>query len=226
MRLAIVSAMNDEIKFLLDKFEKYHTEVYCNFTFYIVNYHNHELIISKSGCGKTAAGLLMGVLSSHYKVDYVINTGICGGRRGFSNVGDLIVMDNCVYGDFSVCEITDNAYGQISGYPQYFKSDRFLLSKAKDAKIGDFLTQDRFMTSYEETEGLITKYFKHLNICGFDMESAAFAQASYHLNIPFIAIRTTSDVVGTTSTDEYNEQSVDLCKLSCDYLYKYLCELI
>lgn len=225
-KIAIVSAMNEEIEFLIQKFDNVQTEVINHFTFYKANYNGNEIILSKSGIGKTAAGMLIATLNNNFLVDYVINTGICGGRLGKSKLGDVIVMDKCVYGDFDISSISSCKYGQISGLPECFISDYMLKSLATNAIIGDFLTSDKFANNYEETEGLINKYFSDYNICGFDMESAAFAHGCYILNLPFIAIRATSDVVGVTSSDEYNSQEVDLCKVSCEYLYKFLMRLV
>lgn len=224
-KIAIVSAMNEEIEFLIQKFDNVHTEEINHFVFYKANYKGNEIILSKSGIGKTAAGMLIATLNNNFSVDYVINTGICGGRLGKSKLGDVIVMDKCVYGDFDISPISSCKYGQVSGLPECFTSSDFLKSIATNAIIGDFLTTDKFANNYDETENLINKYFKNYNICGFDMESAAFAHGCYVLDLPFVAIRATSDVVGVTTSDEYNSQEVDLCKVSCEYLYNYLDKL-
>lgn len=220
--IGIVSAMDEEISFLLQKFNNVKEKEINNFKFYITSFGNLNFVISKSGIGKTAAGMLLATLNNNFKVDAVINTGICGGRLNKSKLGDIIVMDKCLYGDFDISPITDNCYGQVSGMPRYFESDYRLKSIASNAIIGDLLTSDAFVTDYDDTETLIENYFYDYNICGYDMESAAFAHACYFFKIPFIAIRATSDVVGVTSTEEYNENEVDLCKVSSEYLFNYL----
>ena len=229
-RIGIVSAMDDEIKFLISKLDFYEEEVINNFTFYksvlSLNDKKVELVISKSGIGKTAAGMLLATLNNNFKVDAVINTGICGGRLNHSNLGDVIVMDKCFYGDFSIAEISACAFGQIPGMPLAYESPEWLKKYAHGAIIGDLLTTDRFVTSFEGTEALVKEYFSSYNVCGYDMESAAFAHACQFFNIPFIAIRATSDVVGVSSSDDYNENEVDLCKVSSEYLYGYLLRIV
>ena len=224
--IGIVSAMDDEITFLLEKLDNIVSEKINNFKFYKAKLENVDLVIAKSGIGKTAAGMLLATLNNNYKVDYIINTGICGGRYKKSHLGDVIVMDRCMYGDFDISQISNCKYGQVSGMPEAFGSDEFLKKLGEGAIIGDLLTTDKFVTSYEQTEQLINDHFSEYNICGYDMESAAFAHACEFFKIPFIAIRATSDVVGISSTDDYNNNEVDLCKVSSEYLFNYLQRLV
>lgn len=223
--ICIVSAMDSEIDYLLQVFNNYEVKEVNKFKVYEVKLENINLIISKSGIGKLMAGMLISSLNQVYKIDYVINTGICGARYKHSKLGDMIAMDKCCYGDFDISPITNNSFGQASSCPRLFESDRNLLSLAKDCLIGDIITKDLFVTSFEETEYTVNTHFSDLNVLGYDMESAAFSHACYFYGIPFIAIRCCSDVVGVTSTDEYNENEVDICKKSSIYLLNYIKEV-
>lgn len=56
---------------------------------------------------------------------------------------------------------------------------------------------------------LNNNYFNDLNIKCFDMESTAFAQACNFYNVPFLAIRSISDVIGSSfQSEDYKNNEV------------------
>lgn len=223
MKLLIVGAMDSEIDFLKSNLKNIKEEEHSNFIFYLGNIDEKEIIVVKSGIGRIMAGLLIGVAKSFYHFDKVINIGVAGGTKG-TTLGDIILGKNYVYGDV---DLTSGGfgydYGQMAGCPRVFSSNIQINNFLEPYISGDMCTCDSFTTSIDLVNNLNENYFSDLNIKCFDMESTAFAQACYYYNIPFIAIRSISDVIGSTFQKEDYQNNE---KISADKVNKFVIKLI
>ncbi len=210
MKLLVVGAMDSEIEFIKSQLANLKEEEHCGFKFYLGNILNKEIILVKSGIGRVMSGVLIGVSKNNYKFDAVINIGVAGGTKG-TNLGDIIVGKNYVYGDVDLSSGGFGYdFGQMAGCPKVFTTGIEIPNLNKNNYlIGDICTCDSFTTSENFVNELNEKYFKDLNIKCFDMESTAFAQACYFYNIPFLAIRSISDVIGSSfQSEDYEKNEV------------------
>ena len=224
MKLLIVGAMDSEIEFLKSNLENLKEEEYCDFKFYFGKINNKDIILVKSGIGRVMAGLLIGVAKTKYEFDAVINLGVAGGTKGTS-LGDIIVGRQYVYGDVDLSSGGFGyVYGQMAGCPRVFTSNiNVPILNGIDYILGDMCTCDSFTTSELLVNELNHKHFSDLNIKCFDMESAAFAQACYFYKVPFLAIRSISDVIGSTfQSEDYQKNEI----LSANKVNKFVIELI
>ena len=224
MKLLIVGAMDSEIEFLKANLKNISEEEYCNFEFYFGNIDNKEVILVKSGIGRVMAGLLIGVAKSKYQFDAVINLGVAGGAKG-TNLGDIIVGENYVYGDVDLSSGGFGyEFGQMAGCPRVFKSNISLSNlQGDDFIFGDMCTCDSFTTSEIFVDELNKKHFSDLNIKCFDMESTAFAQACSFYKVPFLAIRSISDVIGSSfQVEDYQKNEI----ISANKVNKFVIRLI
>ena len=222
MKLLIVGAMDSEIDFIKNKLENLKEEVHNNFVFYLGNIKNKEIILVKSGIGRVMSAVLITTAINNYSFDFVINVGVAGGIKG-TNVGDIIVGQKYVYGDVNVTP-AGYEFGQMARFPRFFTSN-INLSREFDADyiLGDICTCDSFTTSEKFVNELNEKYFNDLNIKCFDMESTAFAQTCYYFNIPFIAIRSISDVIGNTNqSEQYEDNEILSANKVNEFLYKLI----
>lgn len=218
MRLLIVGAMDSEIEFLKLNLNNIQEEEHSGFKFYLGTINNKDIILVKSGIGRVMAGLLIGVACSNYKFDQVINVGVAGGAKG-TNLGDIIVGENYIYGDVDLRSGGFGYdFGQMAGCPRVFASKVDLNNLKEDNSFiyGDMCTCDSFTTSEQFVKEIKENYFKDLNIKCFDMESTAFAQACNVYQIPFLAIRSISDVIGSTfqSEDYQNNEKTSANKVN------------
>ena len=224
MKLLVVGAMDSEIDFLKSILANIKEENHNKFTFYLGNIEDKEIILVKSGIGRVMAGLLIGVAKSLYSFDAVINVGVAGGVKG-TNLGDIIVGQNYVYGDVDLSSGGFGYdFGQMAGCPKVFNSNVDLNDlKLEDYIYADMCTCDSFTTSEEVVNNLIENYYKEINIKCFDMESCAFAQACYFYKTPFVAIRSISDVIGSSfQAEDYQNNEI----LSANKVNKFVYELI
>lgn len=210
MKYLIVGAMDVEIQFLKSQMNEILEENKCGFVFYKGKIEDNDVILVKSGIGKTSAGMLIGVAKSNFEFDCVINVGVAGGISPLKT-GDIVVCDKYIYGDVDVTAFGDKyKYGQMAGCPRYYETEIDYSKIIQEGiKIADICTSDSFTTSIEHVRKLINCYFSDLNILCFDMESTAFAQACYYIGVPFMAIRSISDIIGKDGQADEYENNVD-----------------
>lgn len=228
MKIAIIGAMNEEIKFLVSKLEKTNKKQINNFTFFEGYYNKLELVITQSGVGKVAAGMLLTALNGNYSdINLIINVGVAGGVKNKTHVGDVIINEKAFYGDVDLRNAGDYVFGQMSKCPKFFQADEEVVNKIhkylkNKCLVGSILTTDRFIIDEEDTNKLIETYFNDCNIMCLDMESAAFAQACYFLNKKFISIRAISDVIGENHNHEFDDNLEYACLKSNMFLLELL----
>lgn len=232
MKIAIIGAMDIEINFLVSKLLNKKEARLGNFTFYQGNIFDHDVIIVKSGIGKVMSGILIATLMNNFSnIDKIINVGVAGGLKPLQ-IADVVIGESYLFGDVDLSSIDDVPYGKMANFPLLIPSDKELLDLAPTAHRGIICTNDKFVADVEVAEEIISKFTKDYNILCFDMESAAYAQSCYFFNMPFLAIRAISDVIGSPEDDFYtnvekaciasNEFILDFLK----NLSKYLLNLI
>lgn len=210
MKILIVGAMDSEIEYLKSILQDIKEEEQCNFKFYLGSIADKEIILVKSGIGRVMAGLLIGIAYNNYQFDCIINIGVAGGVKG-TNLGDIIVGENYVYGDVDLRSGGFGYdFGQMAGCPRVYKTNVNLSKLTGDDFIyGDMCTCDSFTTSEPFVNELNNNYFNDLNIKCFDMESTAFAQACNFYKVPFLAIRSISDVIGSSfQSEDYQKNEI------------------
>ncbi len=223
MRLLIVGAMDSEIEFIKSNIKKIEKKNISGFDFYLGNISNKEIILVKSGIGRVMAGLLIGVATTNFQFDAVINLGVAGGTQG-TKLGDIIIGRNYVYGDVDLSSGGFGyEFGQMAGCPKYFKSGVYMEDNEYSGYyLGDMCTCDSFTTS-ADLVSKIQNTFKDLDIKCFDMESTAFAQACNFYNKPFLAIRSISDVIGSSfQSEDYKNNEV----ISANKVNQFVIKLI
>ncbi len=226
MNIAIVGAMKEEVEFLINKLRKYKKKKIGQFMFYIGKLYKHKIILVESGIGKTMAGLLSGILFSRFKnISCLINVGCAGGVKPLQ-VSDIVVSQNVIYGDV---DLTSGGfgytYGQMAQCPKDFPSNERIINAMNglDYHLGTICSCDSFTTSIEKTTLLQKTYFPNYKILCYDMESCSFAHAAYQYNIPFVAIRAISDVIGQDNQDnQYQNNYVSASTKSNEFLLEVL----
>lgn len=165
----------------------------------------HEVYLVKCGIGKVASAAATAILIQILNVDSVINTGSAGGFDPSLTVGDVVIADKLLHHDVNVQHF-GYELGQVPQMPLYYESDTKLIERAKKAindnlsiqvKVGLICSGDSFIGS-DEAAAEIKQNFKE--IAAVEMEGAAIAQVCYLMKVPFVVIRSLSDIAGTTST--------------------------
>ena len=185
--IGIIGAMSEEvmaIKALMDNIEIKNIN---NLEFIIGTIDNKDVVLAKSGIGKTLSAMTTTVLVSNYPIKQVINVGSAGGLSPSLEVLDVVVSNRVAQADF---DLTAFGYGR------------------------DFLEKRlSFISKVEQRDALLSNFKSAL--CA-DMEAGSIAMVLDHFKIPFIVIRSISDVVGSGKDNalEFSEYLIHASKNS------------
>src|SRR5690625_4332163 len=209
MKIGIIGAMDEEIEYI-QKIMKNKIKInIANVSYIEGEIENKDVVLLKSGIGKVNAAMATTILMERFEPSYVINTGSAGGFSSDLEVGDIVIANEVVHHDVDVTAF-DYTYGQVPNMPSTYKADESLIKKAKTAldtlhirnKIGLLGTADSFMSDDATISSVKNKF---PTMIAAEMEGAAIAQVCYQYEIPFIIIRSISDIAGKESPISFNK---------------------
>jgi adenosylhomocysteine nucleosidase len=186
-----------------------------------------KVVFVVSGVGKVNAAMTCTILLKHFNPSRVLFTGVAGGISQDIGIGDIIIADSVVQHDFGTLK-NDGAieyWGaknpiDQSINPVFFRADSLLLKTAKllsssikldpivihhsqrypTIKNGIIATGDQFISSFQKKSELR----KTLNAQAVEMEGGAVAQVCYQQKVPFLIIRSISDLAGNDAKVNFN----------------------
>lgn len=147
------------------------------------------------GVGKVFAAMHTEKYITSFQPDLVINVGVAGGITQTTN--DWLLVSETLFHDV---DVTTFGYqkGQYPKASARFKSDIYRFNQLKKAfaktpaSPGRVATGDYFMTETSRLDQTI-------EVAAVDMELAAIAMVCEAHDIPWVAVKTISDTVGTPS---------------------------
>lgn len=209
MKAGIIGAMEPEVAKLKSQITQSKITKHGGFTFYEGLLNGSEVVIVQSGIGKVAASVATVLLIQLFSPDYIVNTGSAGGFEKSLKVGDIVISAEVRYHDV---DVTSFGYeiGQVPGNPAAYIPNKNLVEaaqvavKALDADINAITAQittgDTFMTA----EADILKARKNFpDMAAVEMEGAAIAHTCHLLQVPFVIIRSLSDIAGKESPSSF-----------------------
>lgn len=210
MKIAIIGAMEQEVALLRSNIEGKTREVIAGCEFTSGNMDGAEVVLLRSGIGKVNAAMSTAILLERFKPDFVINTGSAGGFDPSLEVGDAVISTEVRHHDVDVTAF-GYEYGQVPELPPAFIADEKLVAIAEaaageieDIQIvkGMIATGDSFMDDPERVEFIRTKF---TGLQAVEMEAAAIAQVAHQFNVPFVIIRSLSDIAGKESNVSFDQ---------------------
>ncbi|OZM56070.1 5'-methylthioadenosine/S-adenosylhomocysteine nucleosidase [Lottiidibacillus patelloidae] len=219
MKIAVIGAMEEEIKLMREQLDITNERQLAKITFYEGSYADHEVILCKSGVGKVNAAITTQLLIDHYNVEAIIFTGVAGALSPNLNIGDIVISTSSMYHD-----IDASALGFAKGtipmfdHPSDFRADEKLIAIAADAASelneltvskGRILSGDQFIAD----GALVKQYEQQFAGACIEMEGAAVAHAAYLNDVPFVIIRSISD----KANGEANVNFVEFTKLASEH---------
>jgi adenosylhomocysteine nucleosidase len=180
-------------------------------------FHVHEAVlcgipvaIIKCGVGKVFAAMITQHVIDAYSPAAIISTGVAGGLSKSLSIGDVVVSRDCVHHDLDT-----RALGFPRGHIPYtdlrfFAADENLArlalaadleSRSHKAVPGRIVTGDQFIHGDRAaTHAYLTE---ELEGDAVDMESAAIAQVCRVNGVPFVSVRTLSDMADGSADVDY-----------------------
>ncbi|MFD2165290.1 5'-methylthioadenosine/S-adenosylhomocysteine nucleosidase [Thalassotalea euphylliae] len=222
MKAGIIGAMEPEVAILKAALENPTTTKHGGFEFHQGLLNGSEVVIVQSGIGKVAAALATVLLIDKFSPDYVVNTGSAGGFDQSLSVGDIVISSELRYNDVNVTAF-GYEIGQLPANPAAFEPHPTLVEAAKagidsldgiNTLVGLITTGDTFMTADDDIAKARANF---PTMAAVEMEGAAIAQTCHQFDVPFVVIRSMSDIAGKespTSFEAYLETaSVNSSKL-------------
>lgn len=229
MKIGIIGAMDEEVQILKEKMNHFHEEHLAGSEFYIGTLEGKEVVLLKSGIGKVNAAMATTLLIQLFKPDYVVNTGSAGGFHRELKVGDIVISSELRYHDVDAT-VFGYEYGQVPGMPPAYFPDSQLVQIAEkcgekvDARVvtGLITSGDSFMSDEARVEEIKEKF---PNLYAAEMEATAIAQVCSQFKVPFVIIRSLSDIAGSDAKMSY-DQFLEMASVhSADLVLKMLKEL-
>jgi adenosylhomocysteine nucleosidase len=128
-RIAIVSAMHQELAALLRLMPDEAKQVRAGREFWIGHLDGHEVIAVLSGVGKVAAATTATLLAGEFGVERAIFTGTAGGVHERARVGDVVVAETLLQHDMDASPL----------FPRhevpFYGTDRFATDAAMSAAL-------------------------------------------------------------------------------------------
>lgn len=206
--IGIMGALDVEVESIDDDMMIEMVDTIGKKTYKIGRIFDSPCVLVQAGIGKVASAQTAQTLIMHYGVDLIIFTGVAGGINPALDVGDIIISKDVKQHDFG--QIWPDSFVPFDTLG--FCADSFLIGLALDAAekvefvpvsaksgtygkmprvvLGRIATGDQFISS-EAKRRWIEKVF---NADCVEMEGAAVAQVCAAYDIPFLIIRSLSDL--------------------------------
>ena len=215
-RIALVSAMHEELAAVLARMPDEQKTVVAGREFWVGHWHGHEVVAVLSRIGKVAAATTATTLIERFGVNRIVFTGVAGGIAPQVNVGDVVVAREFVQHDMDASPLFPRHEVPLTGITR-FLADPVLsdaLAAVAPLAMQDMLTTlpktewldldlpnaqvhqgliasgDRFVSQTVESQALQRELPDALAV---EMECAAMAQVCYDYGVPLAAVRTISD---------------------------------
>ena len=214
--IGIIVAEIEEMEAVKGSMEDVNSIDIYNLKIYTGKINNKDFLLVRSGVGKVNSARVTQIITDKFDLSFIINIGSAGGLNEDLNIGDIVLGETLVQHDFDV-----TAFGREKGFipetGKFFESDKNLLEKCKNIKIdnqkivvGTIASGDMFLTDSTLKE----KIKQNFNATCVEMEGAAIAQVCALNKIPFIVIRSISDIPNGKNEIDFNEY-LELASKNC-----------
>ena len=206
--IALIGAMEEEIKEYLFHAENIQEEHWHDTVFYHADLCGKKVLIVRSGIGKVLAAMVCQHVIDTYKPEKVIFTGVAGALDKSFDIGDVVVSDDLIQHDVNGEALGFSRGTILFSNEKEFKACEELKALALSTPMvehrmheGRILTGDQFFTHKELTANAYLT--EELAGHAIEMEGAAIAQVCVRNKIPFLVIRTISDKADSDAAEDF-----------------------
>ena len=232
MRMGIIGAMDSEVSNLIARMENVTYREKAGRRFAVGTLSGKEAVVVQSGIGKVAAAITAQILVDDFGVDALLNTGMAGGLDARLEVKDLVIATAALQHDFDITAFGHARgfmYGEDDQQPTLFVADKALCDKARAAAAqvlpagskaidGVIASGDIFV----DNTALKLELRDGFGAAAAEMEGAAIAQAAVANGIPFVILRTISDLADHEANVSFDEMEQYVGKLAGDITVELL----
>ena len=217
MTLAVLSALADEQRGLVEQLQHPTQVTHAGRVFWRGELHSQNVVLALSRIGKVSAAVTATALIERFNARQIVFAGVAGGVAAGVQVGDVVVATEFIQHDLDVSPLF--ARYEVSLYSQScFTADtslqqRLLLASRTALQTlglgasvhqGLLASGDQFVGSAQAAADLC----RNLAAAGHrplavEMEGAAVAQVCHDYGVPFAAVRTISDRADETAHSDF-----------------------
>ena len=214
--IGIIGAMSSEVDNLIARMAHTAVTEYAGRRFVTGALAGKDVVVVQSGIGKVAAAITAQMLIDRFGVCTLLNTGMAGGLDARLAVKDLVVGIDALQHDFDL-----TAFGHARGYiggggddtvPTRFAADADLVEKALAAAAQVLPNGSKAITGtiasgdiFVDDSGLKTVLRDDFGAAAAEMEGAAIAQTAAANGVPFLILRTISDLAEHDASVSFDE---------------------
>jgi len=233
--IGIIGAMESEVAGLTARLENAVTHRYAGRTFVQGTLAGRPAVVVQSGIGKVAAAVTAQLLIDKFEVDCLINTGMAGGLDSRLAVKDLVVGTAALQHDFDL-----TAFGHAPGYitgeddsrATLFAADNRLVTLALEAAAQVLPADSKAITGiiasgdiFVDDSALKQRIIARHGAAAAEMEGAAIAQTATDNGVPFLILRTVSDLAEHEANASFDELERYVGQLAADITLALLARL-
>lgn len=213
--IGIIGAMPQEVQTLTEQLSDVKTIRIAGMTLTEGVLNGVTVVVMQCGIGKVNATVGATLMLTRYQPKSIINTGSAGGISTSLSVGDVVIGDTVTHHDVDVTAFGYIA-GQMAQMPENYPCDSRLVASARQAAAafpkaaihhGQIVSGDQFIADNTRFSAIQSTFPSALAV---EMEAAAIAQTCYRFGVPFVVIRTISDLAdesASVSFDSFIEQA-------------------
>ena len=213
--IGIIGAMESEVRHLIARLESPETHEIAGRTFVRGTLAGRDVVVVQSGIGKVAAAVTAQILIDRFGAGVLINSGMAGGLDCRLAVKDLVVGTAAVQHDFDITAF-GHAPGYISGEDDTvataFRADEKLVALALDAAVEVLPADSKAITGiiasgdiFVDDSALKSRIITQFGAAAAEMEGAAIAQTAVDNGVPFLILRTISDLAEHQANVSFDE---------------------
>ena len=198
--IGIISAMDTELKLLLENAQIDHVDHIGNRDYYVGELCGVPVVLLRLGIGKVNAASGTATLLDRYDVSEVVFTGVAGAVSDETEVLDIVVATDLLQHDYGV--ISNDGFvwtGAQQETDAVYLCDEELVEMAWESAVevlgedhvftGTVVSGDQFVSS----EAYVKKLQDDFDAMACEMEGAAVAIVCSEYGVPFVVIRSMSD---------------------------------
>ena len=206
--VCVLGAMDQEITAIAAAVDVRKKEIWNGFPFIHGALFGHEVVVAKSGVGKTLSAMVTQRIIDTYAPTRILVTGIAGALNRAYKVGDTIIADSCVQHDMNATAV-GFARGEVPHTKRRFiECDRRMVEAAVTyvpasgtVHRGRIVTGDVFVR--DRNEPSLAYLTEQLSGDAVEMEGASIGLVAAMNRIEFLLIRTISDFADGSAPPDF-----------------------
>ena len=207
-KIGIIFALKEELNAFIENVDIQNEYDIFDMHFYHTLISDKDCLLVVSGVGKVNAARTTQIMIDNYATDIIINVGVAGGVSNSLSIGDIVIGEKLVQHDFDITAF-NHEKGYIPNVGVYINSDEYLTKLAEEVlrdnnisyKKGVIASGDIFCTE----ESMSMKIAHKFNALCVEMEGASIAQVCTLSHVPFLVMRSISDIPNSHNSITHEE---------------------